>query len=344
MFHFTEARFLVLLLAVPPLVWWWLRQRGGALTYPNTGALDKVPPGRRDWARWGGAGLRGLALVLLVVALGGPRWPDQRTRIETEGIAIQMVVDVSGSMAELDYDWEQQTVSRLDAVKKVFRLFVAGGAAADGTFFEGRPHDLVGLVTFATRPETLCPLTLSHAVLLRLLDEAQPRRVSGERETNISDALVLGLHRLQAAGPRHKVLVLLSDGEHNVSPTPSGLTPRQAAQLGGNLGVRIYTIDAGSDRSSARESDSPGTAAANRAEGRRTLAEVAQITQGRCFSARDSASLLGVLQEIDGLEREQIQSFHYRRYHEGYPWLALAAFILWGSILVLERTLWQRLP
>ena len=79
---------------------------GGALRYPATGALAGLPAGRGRWARYGGAGLRGLALLLLVVALAGPRWPDRRTRIDTEGIAIQMVVDVSGSMAEPDFDWD----------------------------------------------------------------------------------------------------------------------------------------------------------------------------------------------------------------------------------------------
>ena len=344
MFHFADPRFLLLLLAVPPLVWWWLRQRGSALSYPNTGWLGRVSAGRRLLARWGGAALRGLALVLLIVALSGPRWPDYRTRIETEGIAIQMVVDVSGSMAEPDFDWNGLTITRLDAVKRAFRLFVAGGDADDGTHFEGRPHDLIGLVTFATRPESPCPLTLSHEALFHLLDEAQPRRVPGEAETNVSDALVLGLHRLQAAGPRRRVLVLLSDGEHNVPQPPSGLTPRQAAQLAGNLGVRIYTIDAGSDRPGARESESTVASASNRAEGLRTLTEVAQITHGRSFSARDTANLLSVWHEIDALERGQIQSFQYRRYHEGYPWFALASLLLWGTLIVLERTLWQKLP
>src|SRR3982750_3677398 len=134
MFHFANPRLLLLALAVPPLVWWWLRQRRGAL--------------------------RAAALVLLVGALAGPRWPDLRTRIATEGIAVVMLVDVSGSMAERDFDWAGEPITRLDAVKKVFRLFVAGGAAGPGgPPFEGRPTDLIGLVTFATRPETACPLT-----------------------------------------------------------------------------------------------------------------------------------------------------------------------------------------
>src|SRR5262245_37944506 len=216
MFHFANPKLLLLALVVPLLLWWWLRQRGGALRYPDTGWLGPVPAGRSAWVVWGGVGLRGLALLCLVVAIAGPRWPDRRTRIETEGIAIEMVVDVSGSMAEPDFDWDGLTVARLEAVKRAFRLFVAGGDVEDGTHFEGRQQDLVGLVTFGTRPESPCPLTLSHSVLLRTLDETRPLSVPGTSETNISDALVMGLHRLQSAGPRRKVLVLLSDGEHNV--------------------------------------------------------------------------------------------------------------------------------
>src|SRR5262249_39710738 len=155
-------------------------------------------------ARWGGALLRGAALLALALAAAGPRVPDLHTRIDTEGIALMMLVDVSGSMAETDFDWNGQPVSRLQAVKKVFDLFLTGTApdTPDGTQlppmtadFRGRATDLVGLVTFATRPETRCPLTLSHSVLLNELKAEEPRRVPGESETNLSDAIAVGLHR-----------------------------------------------------------------------------------------------------------------------------------------------------
>src|SRR5438067_13913474 len=123
MFHFANPSYLLLALVVPPLLWWWLRQRGGALRYPTTGLLAGLPGGRGRWARYGGAGLRALALLLLVAAVAGPRWPDRRTRIDTEGIAIQTVVDVSGSMAGPDFDWDGP-ISRLDAVKRPFRSCV----------------------------------------------------------------------------------------------------------------------------------------------------------------------------------------------------------------------------
>lgn len=343
MFHFAEPWMLLLTLLVPPLMWWWLRQRGLGLRYPDTSLLGALPPGGGPRARRGGAAFRGLALLLGIVALAGPRWPDRRTRIETEGIGIQMVVDHSGSMAEVDFDWHGQMVPRLEAVKRAFRLFVQGGETEDGSL-EGRPHDLIGLVTFGTRPESPCPLTHSHSVLLGLLDELHPQSIPGESETNVGDALVLGLHRLQGSPVRRKVLILLSDGEQNVVAPPSGLTTRQIAHVAANLKVRVYTIDAGSDRVMPREDGQRPDTATNREHGLRTLHEIARITSGKSFSARDTKGLLGILREIDTLERDPIVTFQYRRYHEGFPWFALAAFLVWLMVSLLELTIWHRLP
>src|SRR5437016_771861 len=97
--EFAHPAFLFGCLAVPLLVWWRLRPPRLALRYPDTRLLTGLPPGRGRVARWGGAILRGLVVLLLAVALAGPRWPDLRTRLEAQGIAIVLVVDVSGSMA-----------------------------------------------------------------------------------------------------------------------------------------------------------------------------------------------------------------------------------------------------
>jgi Ca-activated chloride channel family protein len=350
MFHFTEPVYLLLLPAVPLVVWWWLRRRRAAVRFPDTGWLGQLPAGRSRWATGGGALLRGAALALLVIALAGPQWPDQRTRLSTEGIAIQMVVDLSPSMAERDFDWQGLPLSRLEAAKKAFRLFVAGSQDADsppsdrpsdGRPFEGRPNDLIGLVTFGDRPETTCPLTLSHSVLLRLLDAAKPLPVS---ETNVSDALVLGLYRLKNAPPNRKVLVLLSDGEHNYLAPRSEWTPRQAAQIAANLGIPVYTIDAGGDPVRMGEPGSPEGPNPVRLDGIRTLQDLARITGGKYFQARDSDTLLNICREIGDREREPIESFQYRRFHEGFRWFGLAALVLFTTACVLDRTVWLRIP
>jgi Ca-activated chloride channel family protein len=345
MCEFANPWVLLLALLVPVLVAWWLRRPRRSLRYSDTGVLTGLPEGRSRVARWGGAGLRAAGLLALIVAAAGPRWPDRGSRIETEGIALQMLVDVSGSMAEPDFDWQGRPISRLEAVKKVFNLFVAGGAAPDGQVLEGRPTDLVGLVTFATWPETACPLTLSHSVLLHLLDAEKPRTVPTECRTNIGDAIAWGLYRLDRAHRPRKVMVLLSDGEHNVPPP--ALTPRQGAQLAANQRVPIYTIDASGDTEvdeGLGTEPAVRTAAAIRAGGTQALQAVAQITGGRYFRARDTDSLLAVCREIDRLERKEIQSFIYQRYFEGYPWAGLAALVCWVLAFLLEATFWQRLP
>jgi Ca-activated chloride channel family protein len=300
-------------------------------------------------ARWGGALLRGLALVLLTVALAGPRWPDLDSRVQTEGVALVMLVDVSGSMDEPDFNWRGQPITRLDAVKRVFRLFVAGGSAgptadgSDASALAGRPADLIGLVVFATRPDDVCPLTLNHSALLQLLDNEKPRTLPGESLTNISDAIALGLERAAAAGPRRKALVLLSDGEHNVPTTRSGWTPRQAAHVAAGLGIPLYVIDAGGNPTN-REPGAVAASAVSRTDAEKTLKDLAAITHGQYFAARDTPSLLEACRAIDSLEKAPVDSYQYRRYQEGYPAFAVAAFGCWVLVLALERTWWRRSP
>jgi Ca-activated chloride channel family protein len=341
---FVSPWLLLLALGIPLQVWGWLRQRRGALRYPATEVLAALPGGRSRWVRWGGAGLRAAALAALIIGLAGPRWPDLRTRMTTEGISLVMLADVSGSMAEPDFDWKGERTTRLEAVKRAFRLFVAGGDGPGGEHLDGRTDDQIGLVTFATRPEKSCPLTLNHSALLRMLAEEQPRTLPTEATTNIGDAIVWGLDRLASAGGGRKVLILLSDGEHNVPPP--AFKPRQAAQLAASLHVPIYAIDAGGEPTApaADASEEESRAATERQEGERALRAVAQLTGGRYFKAHDGQSLVAVYQEIDRLERQPIESFQYRRYAMGYPWFGLAALVLWVLVHALELTVWQRVP
>lgn len=355
---FANPAFLLLLLAAPLLMWLQLRGHRASLRHPAGRLFAALPAGRAHVVRWGGAILRTLAFVLLAIALAGPRTPDLHTRIEAEGVAVVMLVDVSGSMATPDFDWQGAPITRLEAVKRVFHLFVVGGARPDVTPdggdarpFQGRPTDTIGLAVFATRPQTICPLTLSHSVLLRLLDDEKPRSIPGESETNLSDAVALGLYRLRSAGSRRKVLVLLTDGEHNVPNPRSDWTPRQAAQIAASLDTPIYTIDAGGGDAGASEpgvanteggvGDSPALVRQKAVE---TLEDMAKITHGQYYRANDTAGLLDACRTIDRLERSDVPGFQYRRYHEGYPWFAGAALLLFAAALALDFTFWRRLP
>jgi Ca-activated chloride channel family protein len=336
-FHFATPGFLWLCLAVPPLVWWWLRLRRPAVRYPATGLVAGLPSGRAQIARWGGAGLRGLSLVLLAVALAGPRWPDLRTRIDTEGIAVMMVVDVSGSMGTADFNWDGEKIARLDAAKRAFALFVKGGPSNGGADFAGRPTDLVGIVAFASRPEAVCPPTLSHSVVLKMLEKQEPVNVATEADTNLSDALVVALVRLKNTPAQRKVIVLLSDGDYSrgESNMRSGWKPEEVALIAAEMKVPIYCIDADCR---------PANTTTERREAIETQQTLAGSTGGRYFPAGDTPGLLAAYQSIDRLEKSDITSYQYRRYYEAYPWLAGAAFALLALVSMLEMTIWRKLP
>jgi Ca-activated chloride channel family protein len=327
----------VTLLLVVPALLAWRRGKGRGAPFSDLRLLTQQRASASWGARYGPFALRLLGLATLILALMGPRWPDLKTRLETEGVAILLAVDVSGSMGERDFFWGDEAITRLEAVQRVYSLFLAGGQV-EGARFEGRPTDLAGVVRFATRPEVACPLTLQHRALLSILENEQPRAAAGESETNISDAIALATARLENAGTRRKVLVLLSDGEHNVSTPASGWTPIQAAQVAASLGVIIHSIDAGTDE--LRPGESPDS----RAAAVETLRAIAEVTGGDYFPASDTQALASSLRKIDRMERAPITSFQYRRYHEGYPWLGLASFLLFLLAEALRLTVWRRYP
>jgi Ca-activated chloride channel family protein len=343
--EFTHPWLLLLLLAVPPALWYWQRRSRGAMRYSSAALLAGLPAGRATWLRRGGLALRGLGAAAAVVALAGPRWPDEGTRIPAEGLSIAVVLDVSASMAEEDFPWQNEKISRLEGVKRVFRLFVAGGTvpggtvpggtAPGGTDLPGRPEDLVALVTFATRPETACPLTLDHRALLRILDAQQPRDAADVATTNPGDALAWALHVLKKAPTRHRLIVFLTDGESNV---PRGLRPRQAAQLAANYRVPVYALDA------APTEAAPGEDPGDAVKARETLQTIARMTGGAYYRANDPAALAEACRQIDRLEKDRFATFHYRRYYEGFAWFTLAALVCWSLVLMLEATVWRRTP
>jgi Ca-activated chloride channel family protein len=327
----------LLLLPLAPLLGWWLvRRRRPALRYSDVSLLAGVPSAGARWAKWGGVTLRALAVGLILLAVANPRLPDLKTRLPADGIAITLAVDVSGSMNTPDFDTAAvPPVSRLDAAKQTFALFVKGGETEEGSF-EGRANDQISLVTFAAVPETACPLTHNHSVLLTVIDALEPK--SGlDAGTNVGDALGLGLAGFDPRDTRKKVLVLLSDGEHNKEDAEV-LRPLQAAQLAQKLGIPVYTIDCGGDGGDKPEDRK------QRADGRAVLEDVARLSGGRAFVANDPAELRAAFQEIDQLEKVDAVTYRYRKHWSFAVWCGLGAVACVLAVGVLERTAWRGLP
>lgn len=336
MIEFARPVWLLISPLVVGLAVWSVYRRRPAWRYADVRLLAGLPTGRRAaWLRPLAALGYSLGLLGLVIALAGPRRPDLQTRIPAEGIAIVICLDISGSMATKDFPGPspQTPISRLEAAQLAISRFVDGDPELG---FPGRPRDQIGIVTFAAHPTTECPLTLDHSALGKVLTSLTPR-TGVDAGTNIGDALAEGVIRLSAAGHRRKVLILMSDGEHNVagSATDPALKPRQAAQLATNLGIPIYAIDCGG----APDANTPPEQAAQRLDGRKVLAAIAEMTDGMTFEANSLTELRTVYQTIDALERDPVESFRYRRYHDYDGIVALGALVGLAGTLALRRTL-----
>jgi Ca-activated chloride channel family protein len=317
-----------LLLVVPLLVVAWACRQHAAL--PHSLAHRLLVGGcrspRTDWPQWHVGAAWTAALVCLTLALAGPRLADARSRIDQAGVAIVLVLDVSGSMGVRDVPDGSETITRLDAAKRAINAFVAG-----------RAGDQIGLVCFADHPITVCPLTVSHAALLQLLQMQDIRR-GLDNKTNLGDALAWALARLEPAEATRRVIVLVSDGIHepNTWAGRRPLTPLQAAQLAANLEVPIYTIDPPGE-------PDPSEAEA-RAAGRAELQRIASLTGGQSFTTHDAAAMQAAFAQIDQLERRPLPTPYYRRYTDLRGWLALAAAGWLAIALLVERTLGRTLP
>jgi Ca-activated chloride channel family protein len=339
-FAFQTPLALLLLAAIPALVYLELRRGAGgaALIFSSTGVLRRLPRGWRGRLTPVPLVLRCVALGLLGVALARPMSRSNPVRNVTDGVAIQMVLDRSGSMTA-GMRYRGQEVTRFEAVKSVFADFVLG----NGRELAGRPDDLIGIVAFAGYPDTISPLTHSREALEGLLRELDVIRAPGKDGTAIGDAIALGAARLKTAeeelrlaGDRKerfeiksKVLILLTDGEQNAGKR----TPAQAAELAKEWGIKIYTIGVGSAAG--------GGFSASAAQ---LLQQVAESTGGLFRVATDERSLRAVYEEIDRLEKTEVEAIQYLSVREYFPLFALAALSLVALEILLSATLLRRLP
>lgn len=268
-----------------------------------------------------------LALALLAVALARPRIPHYSQEVEGEGIDIVVVLDISGSMRALDF----QPQDRLQVAKQVIRDFI-----------DGRPHDRIGLVLFAAKAFTQCPITLDRSVLKGFLDEVEVGLI--DDGTAIGLGLATAVNRLKHSQARSKTIILLTDGLNNV-PT---LEPETAAELAKTLGVRVYTVGVGKEGYAPFPVDDP--LFGRRLQQREThideelLRRIAQSTGGSMFRAEDSAALASIFATIDQLETTRYETTVSTYYRELMAWFAGPALLLLALESLLGQTWLRRLP
>ncbi len=331
MLRFHDPEFLILLFVVPFLIYWYIRRHtkaSGTMRFSNLGNIKNIRSTPSKKYRHVLFLFRLVAIILLIIAFARPQSGTKEEQIITEGIDIIMAMDISSSMLAEDLARHK---NRLDVTKEVA-----------GQFISERTNDRIGMVVFAAKSYTQCPLTLDYGILLKFLQEIHIGMI--EDGTAIGMAVANCVNRLRSSKAKSKVVILLTDGRNNRGE----LDPATAAQLAKTMKVRIYTIGAGKHGEALYPIDDPFL-------GKRyvpmkvdidedVLKKIASTTGGRYFRATDKNSLQKIYQEIGELEKTKIEVKEFTRYSELFVNFLFAALGLLLLEIILANTRFRKIP
>ena len=274
--------------------------------------------------------MRVAAIALILVGLARPQIVQGRETIKGEGVEIALALDISGSMASLDFEPN----NRLEAAKQVI-----------GDFVIERPYDKLGLVIFSSEAFSQSPLTLDHRMLTRSLDQ-----VELATDLGIDDGTAIGLgianaaNMLASSDAESKVIVLLTDGVNNAGQ----IDPLTAAEAAKALGIKVYTIGA------AKPGQVPvpvqslfgGTQISYQESvlDEQTLQQVADTTGGKYFRAEDTDGLRAIYDEINDLEKSQVEVEVFNQYHELVAILLVPALLILALETILRNSAFVTIP
>ncbi|GAN31650.1 MAG: VWA domain-containing protein [Candidatus Brocadia sp. AMX2] len=329
---FHDPLLLLLLVVIPPLVYWSFHRRGTSqVLFSSLDTVKKLKPSFWQRYRYVLIILRSAAIVLLVIALARPQYGNEQTKVTTEGIDIVLAVDVSGSMLAEDFEIGGRRHNRLYVIKQVVKEFI-----------QKRTNDRIGLVVFAGRAYTQCPMTLDYGMLLQLLEKAEIGMV--EDGTAIGSGIGSSVDRLKNTKAKSKVIILLTDGRNNAGE----IDPFTAAEIARTFGIRIYTIGAGTKGLAPFPAvDLFGNTVMKQVKidiDDDALREVAKITDGRYYRATDTESLKEIYSQIDKLEKTESEVTQYTEYHELFHYFLLPAFGLLLFELGMTKTKFRKIP
>ena len=321
----------ILLLILPVVFLFWLsrKRRGASIRFSSLGFIGSEgrKPSRRVVLYPLLNILKLIIIVVIIVALARPRFGRQEEKIYTEGVDIMLVFDVSSSMKAEDF----KPKNRIEAAKVVAEEFI-----------EGRTNDQIGLVVFAAKSFTQCPLTIDYGIVINFLKQTYIGMI--EDGTAIGTAIGTAVNRLRHSKAKSKVIVLLTDGINNRGE----IDPITAAKLAKAMNIKIYTIGMGKRGYALYPVEDP-------IFGKRyvkmpveidekTLGQVASITGGQYFRATDENKLREIYKQIDEMEKTKIEVQKFVRYKELFPQLIGLAAILLFILFILENTYLRKLP
>jgi len=317
--------FLLLLLLLPFFIYWYFKKNKGQYSTVKMSNISKLSASSlKAWLQRLLFFLKMLAFTLLTLAMTRPQKAMQEENITAEGIDIVIALDVSGSMLARDF-----TPDRLEAAKLL-------GA----NFIDRREFDRIGLVVFAGESFTQCPITSDHDVIKKLFSEVKSGLL--EDGTAIGMGLATSVSRLKDSKAESKVVILLTDGVNN-----SGfIDPKTAAQTARQFDIKVYTIGVGTDGMAPYPTQTFfGTRMQNMKVDidEELLREIAEETGGKYFRAKDNKGLNQIYNEIDKLEKTEIDVTRIKRYSELFHPFAIWSLICGVLYLLLNFTVLRKI-
>lgn len=323
---FANPHLLWLLLILIPLVGWYLwkyRNQSPSMGISSLGTLASLPSSWKVWAVHFCFILQLATVALLIVALARPQTSDSLRTSRVLGTDIVVAIDISGSMSATDFK-----PSRFDAAKDVASKFIAN-----------RLNDNIGLVAFSGESLSLMPLTTDKAALINTVENIRMGVL--DDGTAIGDGLSSAINRIVSGKSRSKSIILLTDGTNNAGDVP----PSTAAKIARGKGIKVYTIGVGTNGSmSVADPYGFSTTTIETKIDEESLKSIADMTGGKYFRATDERMLNNVFNEIDKLEKTEIDVNKYTQKDEDFmpwAWAALASFSL---MLLLRFTVARRIP
>ena len=331
--HFANPSYLWLFLVfIPLIIWYILKQRrdNASLALSSLTPFARIRPSWRVYMRHLLFALRLAVLGCLIIMIARPLLPDDerngRIKSTTEGTDIVIALDVSTSMLARDFDPD-----RLEAAKKVATKFI-----------NGRPDDNIGLVVFAGESMTALPLTNDTEALTNYIASVQTEML--QDGTAIGDGIGTAINAILTGQAKSKSIIMLTDGVNNTGL----LTPRDAGLLAKENNIKVYTIGIGKKGMAKFPAyDQFGRKVYVDQEvviDENILRDIARETQGKYFRATDSNVLADIFNEIDQLEKTQLNVEYFSHTEDDpgiWPWLALGLFLL---ELTLRYTLFRKNP
>ena len=327
-FHFDSPWWLLALLIIPFMVWWQYFARKKDIPHIVMSDLSGLAPEKsiRERLYYYIPLLKIGALTCFILALARPQLNLTEEKVKAEGIDIMLAVDLSSSMLSKDFNPDRLEVSKMVA----------------GEFVSKRRYDRIGLVVFAGEAFTQCPLTVDHNILNDFLSGLRVGIV--QDGTAIGMGLATAVNRLKDSDAKSKIIILLTDGVNNTGY----INPMTAAEIARQYDIKVYTIGVGSMGQALspvnRSLNGEYYFAMSRVEiDTELLKKISEMTSGQYFRATDRASLEQIYEEIDRLEKTEIEVDVYKRYKDEYRrfmTVGLALLLLsFGLQMTLFRTI-----